>query len=712
MTAEATVEKDMQLDILDSGIACLSIDLRNSKVNTLGRESMGELADLLELLEKDSKVKGLVISSGKHESFIAGADVKEIQEIQKRSLAEAHEASKLGKDLFARIAALPYNTVAAINGICLGGGAELTLACKYRVASKNAKIGLPETKLGFIPGWGGTVRLPRLVGIAKALDLILSGKILSADRAAKAGLIHEVVDSKDLLARAMQIAREGGARSSKKESLTESIMKLLLESNNLGRSIIRDMAYKSMMAQTKGKYPAHKEALDLVIKSMGMPENKAFELESAVFARLAMTDVSRNLLGIFFAQNESKKLPLELKEAQKVKTMAVLGAGVMGAGIAQAAAKAGYRVFVKDVKAEFLEKGKETVRKLFAGLVEKKRMKQEEMDKIMSEMVFATEYAPLKDCDLVIEAVIEDLEAKKTVLKELEAVIEKDFVFASNTSSLSVSKMAAEARNPEKVVGIHFFNPVHKMPLVEIVKAEKTDDETLALAMDFAMKLDKTTVISKDSPGFIVNRILAPYMREAAVLAGEGVPVEEIDRAMKYFGMPMGPMALLDEVGLDIAAKVVHVMYEALGERMAEPSLMAEIAKLKLLGKKGGKGIYLYNEKQKPDGVNPDFQACIKAESRKIQRGQIQDRLVLLMLNEAVRCLEEGIVEDASQLDLALIFGIGFPPFEGGILKYADSKGVGLLCDKLELLAQVEGSRYKPCELLKKHANERLKFYS
>lgn len=712
MTTESAVERNMQLDILASGIACLSIDLRGSKVNTLGSESMKELDEFIDKVKSDAKVRGLVISSGKTDSFIAGADVKEIQAIQSRSISEAYQASKLGKGIFQKIADLPFNTVAAINGICLGGGMELALACKYRIASKNAKIGLPEIKLGFIPGWGGCVRLPKIVGVAKALDLIMAGKVLSADKAKKLGIVAEIVDAKDLLSRAMTIARDGGAQATVQETFSEKVQKLLLETNPFGLNIIRNIAYKGMMAQTKGKYPAAKEALDVIIRAYTLAEKEGLELESNSFAKLAMSSVSRNLVGIFFAQNESKKLPVDLKKEEKISTVGVLGAGVMGAGIAQAVSKAGHKVIVKDVKQEFVDKGKETVRRLFSELVKKHRMTQEEMDKRMSEMVFCIDYEALADCDLVIEAVIEDLQAKKDVLAELEKVIKKDFVFGSNTSSLSISKIAESARKPESVVGIHFFNPVHKMPLVEIVKGSKTSEETISLAMSFAMDLDKTTVVTSDSPGFVVNRILAPYMREAAVLAGEGVPIEDIDKAMKSFGMPMGPMALLDEVGLDIAGKVVHVMYEALGERLAEPPLMKSIQTLKLLGKKGGKGIYLYNEKGKPDGVNPDLQALIKTAACKLQKSQIQDRLVLLVLNEAVRCLEENVVSDPAQLDLALIFGTGFPPFEGGILRYADSQGVRLLCDKLELLAQSEGPRYAPCELLREKARKREKFYS
>ena len=711
-----TAHEDMTLSVEDNGIATISIDIAGAKVNTLGKSSMTLLNELVEQVKSNRSIRGLVFSSAKKDSFIAGADVKEIQQIQGRSLKEAHEAVKLGKEIFQKIADLPINTVAAINGICLGGGAELTLACKYRVASSKAKIGLPEIKLGFVPGWGGCVRLPKVIGVAKALDLIMAGKVLNAEKALKAGLIHELVEPDQLLPHAKAIALSGNVEARPPAKLKDRIQTALLETNPVGLHIMRDIAYKGMMAQTKGKYPAPKEALDVIIKSQSLPETKAMELESQVFARLAMGPVSRNLVGIFFAQQDSKKLPAEVSEAKKIKTVAVLGAGVMGAGIAQAAAKAGFKVIVKDIKPEFVQKGKQTITGLFAKLVEKGRLKQAEMDRIMSEIVFTTEYGPLSDCDLVIEAVLEDIEAKRQVLKEVENVISKDFVFGSNTSSLSINSMAETARKPEHVVGIHFFNPVHQMPLVEIVKGSRTSDETLAQAMSFALELDKTTVITTDSPGFVVNRILAPYMREAAVLAGEGVPIEDIDKAMKAFGMPMGPMTLLDEVGLDIAGKVIHVMHAALGDRMSEPPLMASIEKLKLLGKKGGRGIYLYEEKKKKGKakgsiVNPDVQAAITAPVKKIQRSQIQDRLVLLMLNEAVRLLEEGVVEDPAQLDLALIFGTGFPPFEGGILRYADSQGVRTIFDKMALLAKVEGERYMPADLLKMKAGRRERFY-
>jgi 3-hydroxyacyl-CoA dehydrogenase / enoyl-CoA hydratase / 3-hydroxybutyryl-CoA epimerase len=465
------------------------------------------------------------------------------------------------------------------------------------------------------------------------------------------------------------------------------------------------------MRATRGKYPAPKEALKVIMKSRKLPREKAFDLESQTFSRLAMTNVSKNLVGIFFAQNESKKMPAGIAEKPNITTVGVLGAGVMGAGIAQACAKAGYKVIVKDIEQKFLDKGKQTISGLFEKLVERKKMTREEMDKVVGEIVFTTDYAAMADCDLVIEAVLEDLELKKRALAELDQVIKKRYTFATNTSSLSVTKIAEGTSDPGKVVGLHFFNPVHKMPLVEIVKGAKSSNEAIAAAMIVALKLDKTTVITNDAPGFVVNRILAPYLREAAVLAEEGVPIPDIDKAMKNFGMPMGPLALLDEIGLDVAAKVIHVMHDALGDRMAPPPLMSKIEALKLLGKKGGKGIYTYDEKGKPAEVNPEVQNLIGASENKKLPGEIQDRLVLLMLNEAARCMEEKIVEDPAQLDLAMIFGTGFAPFTGGILKYADTEGIQIVYDKLTYLSRVLGSRYEPCPLLKQMAAERKSFY-
>lgn len=525
----------MRMEKLDSGIAVITIDLPGSKLNTLGFNSMTDLNEVIETIKGDTTVKGLVFLSGKQDSFIAGADVSEIQDIQNKSIEEAYNASQMGKEIFAKIANLPFNTVAAINGICLGGGTELTLACKYRIASDNATIGLPEINLGFVPGWGGCVRLPRLVGLMKALDLIMTGKVLDAKKAWKMGVVSEVVSRANLRDRAIEVARNGGARTCGADLKTR-LLSLLLEKNAIGRGLVRDQVYKGMMRKTKGKYPAPKEALKLLFKSVELTESEAAKRESQVFARLAMSDVSRNLVGIFFAQQESKKLPAEISDDQAVRKIGVLGAGVMGAGIAQVAARAGFKVVLKDVNEEFLGKGKESIKKLFASLVEKRKMTAQEVESMINAMTFTTEYGPLSDCDLVIEAVLEDIEVKKKVLAELEKVNPGNFIFGSNTSSLSIEKMASVARNPSNVVGVHFFNPVHKMQLVEIVKGSATSPETIARAMAFALKLNKTTVLTADSPGFVVNRILAPYLRESAILVEEGYAPEEIDKHSKRSG--------------------------------------------------------------------------------------------------------------------------------------------------------------------------------
>lgn len=693
----------------NDGIATILIDVPDTKVNTLSTQSMTELNDAIDKISATSSVKGLVIASGKADNWIAGADVHEVQWLQNRPQIESYDATQLGKEVFSKLEKLPYPSVAAINGTCLGGGTELALACTYRIASPKAKIGLPEVKLGLIPGWGGCIRLPKLVGLQQSLGLIMEGKILDAKKAWKINFIDEVTEPGEVLSRAKELA--AGARPKRASlSFQTKAMQVLLEKNDLGRSILRNEAYKAMMRATKGKYPAPKEALNVILKSVSMPIDKAFELESQTFSRLAMTNVSKNLVGIFFAQNESKKMPAGLAAKPNVKTIGVLGAGVMGAGIAQGCAKAGYKVIVKDIEQKFLDKGRATIKDLFDKLVERKKLTAEEAAKVVDAIVFTTDYAALSDCDLVIEAVLEDLPLKQKALAELDSVIKKKYVFATNTSSLSVDKIAEGTSDPGKVVGLHFFNPVHKMPLVEIVRGAKSSNDAIAAAMSVALKLDKTTVLTADAPGFVVNRILAPYMREAAILAEEGVPIKDIDKAMKNFGMPMGPMALLDEVGLDVASKVIHVMHDALGDRMAPPELMNKIEGLKLLGKKGGKGIYTYDEKMRPAEVNPDVQAFITSEKRKSPE-EIQDRLVLLMLNEAARCLEEKVIDDPAQLDLALIFGTGFAPFTGGVLKYADQEGILIAYEKLTYLSRVVGTRYEPCQLLKEMAEGHRPFY-
>jgi 3-hydroxyacyl-CoA dehydrogenase/enoyl-CoA hydratase/3-hydroxybutyryl-CoA epimerase len=700
----------IQLKVGEKGVAVITIDMPDNKVNTLGSASMGELLNILQQVSQDGSIKGLVITSGKPDNFVAGADIKEIQQLQSQPAIKSYEASKLGKEVFSKLNQLSFPTVAAVNGTCLGGGTELALACKFRIASNSSKtkIGLPETKLGFIPGWGGTVRLPRLIGIQKALDLIASGNDVDAKKAWRLGLVDEVLEVEKLSERAEAIAL--GAQPKRADKAFD-LQTFLLEGNPLGRKVLADQALKMIGKKTKGKYPAPIDAAKVIFKSYEQTMDQAFESESQAFGKLAATPTSKNLVGLFYAQTESKKMPEGVSPSIKVETVGVVGAGVMGAEIAEAAAYNGYNVYLKDIDAAALDKGMATAKNLVDGLVNKKKLSADEGAKIMARIKPTLSYADMAECDLVIEAVVEIMKVKQAVLKELEEAIKKPFVFASNTSSLSVSEMASVAKNSKNVVGIHFFNPVHKMLLVEIVKAKTTSNEAVAAAQAFAMKVGKTTVVTGDAPGFVVNRILAPYLREAIVLLEQGVPPEDIDKAMTTFGMPMGPLALMDEVGLDIGEKVIHVLHAALGERMAPPAILSVVAEKKLLGKKGHKGLYLYDENDRRAGFNPEILEAIKSSPRPKLRGEIQDRLALVMVNEAVRCIEEDVIKEPSQLDLAMVFGTGFAPFYGGVLRFADQTGLRVVKQKLEYLSQVAGESYKPAELLTKKAEKGENFY-
>jgi 3-hydroxyacyl-CoA dehydrogenase/enoyl-CoA hydratase/3-hydroxybutyryl-CoA epimerase len=703
----------VDLEVQSNGVAVISFDVPDSKLNVLSETLMRKLDEILSGLPDAKNVKGVIFISRKKDNFIAGADVSAIEQIQKQSPIHAYEGSQLGKMLFEKIEKLAVPTVAAINGQCLGGGLELSLACKYRIAADNAgtKLGFPEVALGFVPGWGGTVRASRTVGLMAALELILNPlKPVNAKKAWRMGLIDEYVAPEKLKSRAEELAL-GATPRRYTPTFKEGLTKFAMEGNPLGRMIVQKESTKRIRRETKGHYPAPPELLKLLFKNYGRTLQEAYDAESQVFARLASTQVSKNLVGIFFAQTESKKMPTKGAADMPIHTVGVLGAGIMGAGIAQSAAYSGYKVALKDVEQKFVDKGFETIKKLFDDLVERRRLKAEERDHMLSSITPTVDYDKLKDCDLVIEAVIEDMKVKQEALQQLETVISKPFIFATNTSSLSVNELAAASKTPENVVGIHFFNPVHKMPLVEIVKGEKTSDDTVAIAKQFGMKLGKTTVTVSDAPGFVVNRILAPYLREAVILLEAGIAPELIDKAMTTFGMPMGPFTLMDEVGLDVGAKVTHVLHAALGERMSAPAMMTKLEHLKLLGKKGGKGFFLYDENGKKTEFNPEVLAAIQAPKSVIGPGAIQDRLILIMVNEAARCLEEGVIKEPSQLDLALVMGIGFPPFRGGILRYADQTGIKIIHQKLAFLSKVAGENYVPCSLILQKASAVENFY-
>jgi 3-hydroxyacyl-CoA dehydrogenase/enoyl-CoA hydratase/3-hydroxybutyryl-CoA epimerase len=722
------MSKAITLSKLGSGIAVITIDLPDSKMNLLSGSVMTELNEALDTIERDGS-KGVIIVSGKEGNFGAGANVEEIQALQSQPAIKIYEAAKDGKRLFARLEKL--NSIAAINGTCLGGFTELTLGCKYRIATSDPKteIGVPEVLLGFIPGWGGTVRLPLLIGAQAAFKMISTGKAESGYKAWRLGLVDEIVAKHELVERAAEILLGSKPKRYQprfKEGIVRKLTAVGLEGNSFGRSLFRKMASQAVYAATKGKYPAPVEALKVVMVALSGDREKAFEAESQAFAKLATSQVSKNLVSIFFGQSVSKKMEGVAPNID-VKSVGVLGAGVMGAGIAQAAAYKGYTVVLKDIDQGALDKGMETIRGLFKALVDRKKLSQTEMDVMMSAVKPTLDYADLADCDLVIEAVVEKMNVKKMVRAECEKAISKPFIFATNTSSLSVGGMTEElrkgeelvapaSRHPEMTVGIHFFNPVHKMQLVEVVRGSTTSDETLAAAKAFAAKLGKFPVLTNDAPGFVVNRILTPYMREAMVLAEAGVPIPDIEKAALNFGMLMGPFTLLDEVGLDIAGHVIETLHGAFGDRLSPPPILSVVKEKKLLGRKGGKGIYLYDEKndrrfvmeggrfskkKKRYLLNPEITDAIKAPVNRKTEGEIQDRLFLAMVAEAALAVQENVIEDPAQLDFAMIYGTGFPPFIGGPLAYADAMGTSLAYQKLLYLSKVHGDNYKPCDLLK-----------
>ncbi len=730
------IQKAVTLAVLPSGVAVVTLNQPDKKVNVLSGAFLTRLGDVLDQVRVDASVKGLVLISGK-DSFIAGADLDEVKALSAESDYKAAQGARFGKKILAKIGALPYKTVVAIHGLCLGGGSEMTLEFDYRLVSsdKKTKIGFPEIKLGFMPGFRGTVRLPHLVGVQNAIMLVTTGAEQDAISAWKMGLADEVVDKDNLLKRAEEVALTGKVkrypkfkRRMEKLSSYGKVMikpkKLLIQvvgdlTETPLRALVASMVLGVVRAKSKG-YLAPLEAAKLILRSATEgPTEALFDEESDLFGVLSNTDVSKNLTGIYFAETESKKMP-EGFAGLKIKKVGVLGAGLMGAGIAQAALYAGYEVVLKDIKQDYLDKGVAVIAGLIDELVSRGKLSSDEAGAMMKRLHPTLKYADMSGCQLVLEAVLEEMDLKKACLAELESIMTEPFIFATNTSSLKVSELAKAARHPDKVVGIHFFSPVHKMKLVEIVNADQTSFETLTIARAFGMKLNKITVVTKDEYGFLVNDILAPYMIEAVRLFEKGVPIADIEKAMTSFGMPVGPFELLDKVGLDIAAHVMATMYGAKGECMKAPAIMQVIKELGLLGCKSGRGFYLYDgkggekvydKKTKKPLFNPDLIAAVKADESPRQIEEIQDRLVLPMVNEAAKCMKAGIVSKASQLDLSTIYAFGFPPYHGGLLRYADAQGLTNIVQKLSWLSLEDGDNYAPAPLLVEMAEKGETFY-
>ncbi len=622
------------------------------------------------------------------------------------------------QSLFEQLANLPYPTVAAINGACLGGGTEMALACDYRLMSdaKKAQIGLPEVRLGIFPAWGGCTRLPKTVGLAAALDLILTGRTLDARRARRIGLVDEAVPAAilDDYARRFTRSKLGGGKPRVRRG-PASIGERSLEATPVGRRVIFSKARDGVMKQTGGHYPAPLEALEVIEEGYGKPVAEGLAIEARHIGLVFGGDVQKNLLNIFFLTEDVKKESGVADPAvrpREVARVGVLGAGVMGGGIAQLAADKGLPARMKDIQPEALAHGYAAAAAVWRDALKKRRLTPRELARKMDLLSGSLDYSGFARCDVTIEAVVEKLAVKRAVLKAWEEAVPRTAIFASNTSTLPITEIAVGAVEPGRVAGMHFFNPVHRMPLVEVIRGERTNDETVATVFALAKALGKTPVVVRDAPGFLVNRILAPYLSEAVRLVQEGCRIEDVDAAMTAFGMPVGPLALLDDVGLDVASKGGEVLQAAFPERLQMGGEEALTAAGRL-GRKNGKGFYDYEGTSRKRPAREAYEA-LRVEPRKespLPGGVMEARLVLPMINEAAFCLEDRIVEDPARLDLAMIFGTGFPPFRGGLLRYADSIGLGRVFSRLDDLAERLGPRFAPADLIQQLANSRRGFF-
>ena len=701
-------------------VALLEFDLVGEKVNKLSSPVMARLKEVVEEL-KVSKYKVVILISRKAKIFIAGADIEEIKKINskeefQRVLDQAHQ-------IFNSLEDLPQITIAAIHGACLGGGCELILTCDFRICSDapETKIGLPEVQLGIIPGFGGCVRLPRVVGLPEALGIILPGKSVDGRKAEKIGLVDACVPAAQLEERALALAREKivqGAAKRRKVYQPNGLVNKVLNSG-LGRGTVFKQAKKGVLKETKGFYPAPLAAIEVVRKTYGMSDrNRALQIEAAGFQEVATTAVSKNLIDLFFVMEAVKKQTgVEGKDIkpQVVKNMAVLGAGTMGGGIAQVAADKGIDVRMKDITNEALALGFRHASEIFAKYLKRRRITKFEFDAKMSHISGSLDYSGFKNLDVVVEAIVEDMNIKKKVIAETAKYCRETTVIASNTSSLSITEMAEAAPHPENFVGMHFFNPVDKMPLVEVIRGPKTSDVATATIFELSKKMGKTPVVVKDGPGFLVNRLLMPYMIEAMFLMQDGMSIETVDRYYTHkFGMPMGPFRLMDEVGLDVCIKVVKIFHKSLGDRIEVPKMVEALYDSKRLGKKSGRGFYLYDDKGQQLSVDKGVYAelGLAQPTDSLSEKECIERGVFTMINEAALALiEDRIVADPDSVDLAMIMGTGFPPFRGGLLKYADSLGSQYVAQELELYASKCGPRLKPSKPLQNLAKTNRTFH-
>lgn len=704
----------------DDGIATVLMDRAGESMNTLGAEFVAELAAVVERLEGDD-VKAAVIGSAKRD-FLAGADIRMFDDFTEPE--PAIEALTAFNDIFHRIERLHTEggtpVVAAIHGACLGGGLELALTASMRICTESPKtqLGQPEVQLGVLPAGGGTQRLPALIGLAAGLEMIVAGKPVRPSKARKLGLVDEVVPEQVLLDVARQRALaavgagDGGSRS--RGLSTEALQRLALEKNPAGRNFVFKKATDAMLAATGGHYPAPQRAIEAVRIGIEQGREAGFAAEIRFFAELVLTPESKALRSIFFATNELKADPGIDSDAdpRPVDTIAVMGGGLMGGGIAAVSAiNAGDTVRIKEIDTAGVERGLAYVAKVLGKRAKRRRMSDFEVDRVRNRVTGTTTWDGFAGSDMVIEAVFENLELKQSIVKDIEAVTSDDTIFASNTSSLPISDIAAASAHPETVVGMHYFSPVEKMPLLEVIRTDDTADWVTATAVQVGKDQGKTVIVVKDGTGFYTTRVLGPYSNEAQFLLAEGASVEDIDGAMTDWGFPVGPLLLADEVGIDVGAHISVILADAFGERMVGPPMMSGLIDDDRKGRKNGRGFYRYEGGERGDVDETVYDALgVPRDRTPMDRTAIAERMALTFINEAARCLEEGILRSARDGDIGAVFGLGYPPFRGGPFWTIDTMGADSVVEKLEALAAEHGDRFTPADIIVDAAKDGTKF--
>lgn len=705
----------IQVDFLDqaAGIVEFRYDAKDGSVNKFDQQTSTEYEQAVSALEARDDIKGLVVTSGKS-VFIAGADITEFVGYFQRSQQELESWLYEFNQVFNRFEDLPFPKVAAINGAALGGGCEMTLVCEYRVMGASGQIGLPETKLGIFPGWGGTIRGSRLLGIDNILEAVATAKFYKPDEALKVGFVDAVVADDALVDSAIDLVKKcikGDLNWQARRQEKLEPVKL----NQLEQAMAFNSGKGMIFAKANPKqYPAIALAVEAIEKHANLQRDEAVKVEVAGFAKAAKTPQAAALVGLFLNDQLVKKLAKEhSKEAHDIREAAVLGAGIMGGGIAYQAASKGLPIIMKDIKSEQLELGMSEATKLLSKQVERGKLTPAKMGETLSRIRPTLNYGDFGETDIVIEAVVENPKVKEAVLAEVESLVKEDAILASNTSTISITRLAKALKRPENFVGMHFFNPVHRMPLVEVIRGEKTSEKAIATTVALAQKMGKTPIVVNDCPGFLVNRVLFPYFGAFDLLLKEGVDFVQIDKVMERFGWPMGPAYLIDVVGLDTGVHGAEVMAEGFPDRM-KPDYKGGIKHLfenNRLGQKNGVGFYKYemDKKGKPkklaDEATYELLKAVQTDSRQVDDQEIIDRMMIAFCNETVRCLEDNIVASAGEADMAMIMGVGFPPFRGGPCRYIDQIGVANYVELCNKYAHLGKAYEAPAKLVTMAAN-------